>query len=171
MVKTGSIFTEIARQSLENHLRGKPKLFSRSLPAKLKQPGAAFVTLKKQGDLRGCIGTIFPTKKTLAEEIAANAISAGLHDSRFPPVSKNELGDLTYSVDILTKPEKTEDLSQLDPRRYGVIVRHGSKSGLLLPDLEGIDTVEEQLEIAKQKAGIRHDEDVEIYRFKVERYY
>ncbi len=171
MVEEESIFAKIARQSLESRVQGKPWSLPPELPPELRQPGAAFVSLKKRGNLRGCIGTILPTKRNIAEEIAANAISAGLQDPRFPPVSRKELADLTYSVDLLTEPEKVEDLSTLDPRHYGVIVRRGQKSGLLLPALEGIDTVEEQLEIARQKAGILPGEDVEIYRFTVKRYY
>lgn len=171
MTEKGSIFTEIARQSLENRVKGKPWSLPRDLPPELQQPAAAFVSLKKQGALRGCIGTIMPTQNTLAEEIAANALSAGLQDPRFPPVSPNELADLTYSVDVLTEPERVKDTAVLDPQTYGVIVRRGRKSGLLLPALEGVGTVQEQLAIARQKAGILPGEDVEIYRFTVNRYY
>ncbi|RJX23273.1 MAG: AmmeMemoRadiSam system protein A [Dethiobacter sp.] len=171
MAGKGTIFTEIARRALESRVKGDTLALPGDLPPELGQPGAAFVSLKKRGALRGCIGTIMPTKRTLAEEIAANAISAGLHDPRFPPVSSNELNELTYSVDVLTEPEKVEDLSTLDPQRYGVIVRRGRRSGLLLPALEGISTVEEQLGIARQKAGILPGETVEIYRFEVNRYY
>ncbi|HAA34592.1 MAG TPA: AMMECR1 domain-containing protein [Firmicutes bacterium] len=167
----GSIFVEIARRSLESRVRGESFSLPDDLPPELLQPGAAFVSLKKKGQLRGCIGTIMPTKRTLAEEIAANAVSAGLYDPRFPPVSRRELKDLLYSVDVLTEPEKVDDISALDPQRYGVIVRRGNRSGLLLPALEGITSVEEQLEIARQKAGILPGEDVEIYRFTVKRYY
>ena len=94
-----------------------------------------------------------------------------MKDPRFPPVSEDELPELTYSVDVLSEPEKVEDINELDPQRFGVIVRRGGRRGLLLPDLEGITTVEEQLSIAKQKAGIFPDELVEIYRFEVKRYY
>lgn len=170
MTEKESIYTEIARRSLESRVKGEKFSLPRDLPPELKLPGAAFVSLKKGGLLRGCIGTIVPTKRTLAEEIAANAVSAGLHDPRFPPVSARELKDLTYSVDVLSEPEKVEDPSMLDPQRYGVIVRRGRRSGLLLPALEGITTVEQQLEIAREKAGILPDEDVEIYRFEVKRY-
>jgi AmmeMemoRadiSam system protein A len=168
----GSVYTEIARKALENHVRGK-RLSSipPDLSPDLQKPGAAFVSIKKRGELRGCIGTISPTKRTLAGEIAANAVSAGLKDPRFPPVSEDELPELTYSVDVLSEPEKVEDINELDPQRFGVIVRRGGRRGLLLPDLEGITTVEEQLSIAKQKAGIFPDELVEIYRFEVKRYY
>ncbi len=165
-----SIYTVIARHSLESRVQGTDFSFPRDLPAALREPGAAFVTLKKGGALRGCIGTISPIRKTLAEEIAANAISAGLNDPRFPPVSLEEMKMLTYSVDVLTAPEKVGSLAELDPRRYGVIVRCRGRTGLLLPALEGIDSVEEQLAIAKEKAGIRPDEKAEIFRFTVQRY-
>lgn len=168
--KKENIYIEIARRALESKVKGEKFSLPRDLPSELKLPGAAFVSLKKRGKLRGCIGTIMPTKKTLAEEIAANAVSAGLHDPRFPPVSARELQELTYSVDVLSEPEKVEDLLMLDPQRYGVIVRKGSRSGLLLPALEGIKTVEQQLEIAREKAGILPHEEVEIYRFEVKRY-
>lgn len=172
MQEKGSVYTEIARKALESRVRGK-RLSSvpPGLSPDLQKPGAAFVSIKKRGELRGCIGTISPTKRTLAGEIAANAVSAGLKDPRFPPVSEDELPELIYSVDVLSAPEKVEDINVLDPQRFGVIVRCGGLTGLLLPDLEGISTVEEQLSIAKQKAGILPGETVEIFRFEVKRYY
>ncbi len=169
--KPESIYAQIAQKALAGRVRGKDPELPGELPPELKRPGAAFVSLKKKGQLRGCIGTVLPTRETLAQEIAENATSAGLRDPRFPPVTAEELEELTYSVDVLTEPEKVEDISQLDPRRYGVIVRCGGRSGLLLPDLEGINTVEEQLSVAMQKAGILPHEEVEIYRFQVQRYY
>ncbi|NLJ57203.1 MAG: AmmeMemoRadiSam system protein A, partial [Firmicutes bacterium] len=121
--------------------------------------------------LRGCIGTIYPAQNTLAAEIAANAISAGLNDPRFSPVTPDELAALSYSVDVLTTPEKVDSTAELDPQRYGVIIRSSGRTGLLLPALEGVATVEEQLTIARQKAGIGPDEPaVEIFRFQVHRY-
>lgn len=168
----GSVYVEIARRALESKVKGEsPSKPPGEIPPELQKPGAAFVSLKKGGELRGCIGTVAPTQKNLAEEIAANAVSAGLRDPRFPPVSPSELDQLTYSVDVLSEPEKVEDPAQLDPREYGVIVRSGRKTGLLLPALEGVNTVEEQLRIARQKAGILPEEPVEIYRFQVVRYH
>ncbi len=167
-----SLHTYIARLALENKVKGDNSFqIPPDLPREFQEPGAAFVSLKKRGALRGCIGTIYPTKKNLLEEIAANALSAGLRDPRFPPVSAAELNDLDYSVDVLTEPEKVEDIAELDPQIYGVIVRSGSRSGLLLPALEGVDTVDLQLSITRQKAGIAPDEPVEIFRFRVKRYY
>ena len=130
----------------------------------------AFVTLKKNGDLRGCIGTTAPTQDNLAMEIIANAVSAGLHDPRFPSVSEKELSELTVGVDVLGTPETIDSEEELDPDRYGVIVRKGSRSGLLLPDLEGIDTPRKQIGIALRKAGISPRESYELMRFKVTRH-
>ncbi len=132
---------------------------------------AAFVCLKKGGELRGCIGTFQPTQETLAEEITVNAVSAACRDPRFPPVSEQELASLDISVDVLSEPEPVSDASELDPSRYGVIVRRGDRIGLLLPDLEGVDSVEQQLEIARNKAGISPHEPILLYRFTVDRFY
>lgn len=130
-----------------------------------------FVCLKKSGDLRGCIGTIEPTTGNIAEEIRNNAISAALRDPRFPPVGPGELATLTYSVDVLEEPEDIPDVSHLDPKVYGVIVRGDrGRSGLLLPDLEGVDSAEEQFRIAMMKSGIGPGEPVELQRFKVTRH-
>lgn len=138
----------------------------------LTRRSGAFVSLHKlDGALRGCIGTYLPTKANLAEEIRDNAIAAATEDPRFAPVSEKELNEIEVSVDILSEPEKVTDLDQLDPRKYGVIVVSGFKRGLLLPDLPGVDTVEQQIAIAKQKAGIFSDERITIYRFTVERYH
>ena len=112
-----------------------------------------------------------PTRRRAAEEIIANAVSAGLSDPRFPPVSSEELEHLKFSVDLLTPLERVRDFRELDPRRYGVLVRRGGRSGLLLPDLEGIDTVEQQISIARRKAGLGPEEPVDIYRFQVIRYH
>lgn len=161
----------LARQVLENYVREGRRIRP---PAELAQELAGragcFVSLKKDGQLRGCIGTVEPTQPTLAEEIARNAIEAGTRDPRFDPVRPEELDDLTYSVDVLNPPEKISGLGELDPRRYGVIVRSGWRSGLLLPDLEGVDTAEEQVAIARRKAGIGPEEPVELERFTVTRY-
>ena len=130
-----------------------------------------FVCLKKDGDLRGCVGTIEPSARNIAEEIRNNSISAATRDPRFPPVSPGELERLTYSIDVLEEPEDIPDISYLDPKAYGVIVRGGGgHSGLLLPDLEGVDTAEEQVRIAMMKAGIGPGDPVELQRFKVTRH-
>lgn len=136
----------------------------------LSTSAGAFVCLKRDGDLRGCIGTIQPMRTCLAEEIIANAISAAVADPRFLPLEACELSDLECSVDVLCPPEKIESIADLDPKRYGVIVECGMKRGLLLPDLEGVDTVEEQVAIARRKAYINQTEPYELYRFEVLRY-
>lgn len=130
-----------------------------------------FVSIHKNGALRGCIGTISPVCESVAEEIVHNAVSVGVHDPRFPSVREGELPFLVYSVDVLGEAEPVADIRELDVRRYGVIVSKGRKRGLLLPDLDGVDTVEEQLRIARQKAGIRADDTgVELERFEVIRH-
>lgn len=140
-------------------------------PEELKNRRAgAFVSLKKGGDLRGCIGTIKPVAGSVAEEIRNNAISSATRDPRFMPVIAGELPELDYSVDILEEPEDIPDVSYLDPDVYGVIVQSGNRSGLLLPDLEGVETAEEQVRIATMKAGIRPGEPVKLQRFKVTRH-
>ncbi len=133
-------------------------------------PSGVFVSLKKSGKLRGCIGTITPATENLAQEVIENAISAAVRDSRFPPVSDEELDDLEVTVDVLTEPEPVQDESSLDEKRYGIIVKSGGKRGVLLPDLSGVDSVEKQLEIVRRKAGIGNEENFEIYRFEVKRY-
>ena len=131
----------------------------------------AFVSIHEKGMLRGCIGTIGPTRDTLAEEIIANAISAAVRDPRFPSIRAEELDLLEISVDVLGEPEQISSGEELDVKRYGVIVEKGYRRGLLLPDLDGVDTVDEQIFIAKKKAGIDEDEEnVKMYRFEVIRH-
>lgn len=166
-------WVRLARLSLETYLRQGQMLetLPRDLPAELTARAAgAFVSLHKDGRLRGCIGTIAPTRETLAEEIVQNAVSAGTRDPRFPPVRPEELDELEYSVDVLGQPEPVDSPARLDPKVYGVIVSCGRKRGLLLPDLDGVDTVEEQLDIARRKGGIREEEPYTLQRFKVVRH-
>ena len=161
----------LAKNSLEKYIRSGKRL-SRpdDLPAWMtKQRAGVFVSLHKHGDLRGCIGTIMPWSDCVADEIIALAVEAGTRDPRFYPVKAEELADLEYHVDVLSTPEKA-DKTQLDAKRYGVIVTNGSRRGLLLPDLEGVDTPGQQIAIALQKAGIRPDEPYQLERFTVERH-
>lgn len=161
----------LARQSLEYYLqRGTLLPVPQELPNELTGRAGAFVSLKKEGELRGCIGTFQPTQPTIAAEIIHNAVAAGTEDPRFWPVELIELPALTISVDILSAPEAIDGPQQLDPQRYGVIVKSGHRSGLLLPMLEGVDTVEEQVSIVMQKAGIQPGETVSYFRFSVTRY-
>jgi len=131
----------------------------------------AFVSLHKGAALRGCIGTIEPTQPTLAHEVIANAISAASRDPRFAPLTPDELGELDISVDVLEPAEPISSLDELDPTTYGVIVERGRRRGLLLPDLEGIDTPQQQVNIALRKAWITPDEPYRMYRFRVTRYH
>ena len=140
-----------------------------ALDEEMKGKAGVFVSLKKGGGLRGCIGTFSPTQPNIAQEIIQNAISAATRDPRFAPVSEEELDELSYSVDVLSAPAEA-DINELDPTRYGVIVESGWKKGLLLPDLEGVDTAEEQVSIAREKAGIGAGETIKLYRFEVRRY-
>jgi len=136
----------------------------------MKKRAGVFVSIHKLGELRGCVGTFEPTQKNVAEETIANAISSATRDPRFPPVAPDELSDLDYSVDVLTEPEPVASQDQLDPRKYGVIVEAGWRRGLLLPDLEGVDSADYQIDICRQKAGITPDEPIKLYRFEVKRY-
>lgn len=137
----------------------------------LDMRAGVFVSLKKNGELRGCIGTISPTCNNVIKEIIQNAISAGLKDPRFDPVRPEELSQLVYSVDVLGEPQNVSSMKELDARRYGVIVTRGFRRGLLLPDLEGVDTPEEQISIALRKAGISAGDNYSIQRFEVIRYH
>ena len=163
----------LAREAVETFVRSGNTLSPpRSTEEFLSSPAPCFVSLKTlSGELRGCIGTIEPARSTLAHEIIANAISAATNDPRFDPVRPEELANLRYSVDVLFPPEETV-MSDLDPSVYGVIVEDesGARRGLLLPDIPGIDNAEQQVDIAARKAGIRSDESLRLYRFKVERY-
>ncbi len=163
---------KVAREAVETYVReGRIIAPSDDLPPfLLGEEGASFICLKKSAALRGCIGTTAPTQPSLAEEIIKNAIAAATKDPRFPAVRPQELADIVYTVDILGEPEQIPDQSYLDPGEYGVIVESGFRKGLLLPDIEGVDTVADQVAIAKQKAGIALSESATLYRFKVTRY-
>jgi AmmeMemoRadiSam system protein A len=162
---------ELAKKSVEAYVKeGRTIEPPDPLLPEMSGKAGVFVCVKKKRELRGCIGTFLPACGSIAAEIVANAISAASRDPRFYPIREDELKELEYSVDVLSCPEKIKDLGELDPRKYGIIVVSADKRGLLLPDLEGVDTVAEQLKITKMKADIPPDEDVEIYRFEVKRY-
>ena len=167
-------YVRLARMSIEHFVRTHS--FA-SLPSDLPQEliekrAGAFVSIKKYGKLRGCIGTFLPAQKTLAEEIFYNAVSAAAHDGRFEPIEEHELNRLVYSVDVLSMPEPIESAAQLNPKIYGVIVKSltDNRRGLLLPDLAGIDTAEDQIAIAREKARIQPKEAIALARFTVERH-
>ena len=167
-------YVRLARQTIEAYVGERRQIsIPKDLPEEMYESRAGvFVSLKEEGRLRGCIGTITPVQKSIAEEIIANAISASTKDPRFHPVQSDELDKLVYSVDVLGTPEAITSPDELDVKRYGVIVTKGRKRGLLLPNLDGVDTIEDQITIAKQKAGIStYDDDVQLERFEVVRHF
>lgn len=167
---------ELARKTIEVYVReGKVIDPPKELTPEMKERAGVFVSIHKHGELRGCIGTIEPTQPNVAMEIIQNAISAATRDPRFPPVRPEELPDLEIKVDVLSPPEPVSGPEELDPKRYGLIIqslKHPWKRGLLLPDLPGIDTVEQQIYWTRvHKAGITDPEEpVRMFRFEVKRY-
>ncbi len=163
----------LARKTVEEYVKtGQVISLPKDLPQEmLTQKAGVFVSIhKKDGSLRGCIGTFAPTQKNLAREISQNAIESATSDPRFPAIKTQELPDLVYSVDILSQPEPAEK-KDLDPQKYGLIVTAADgRRGLLLPDLEGVETVEQQIAICRQKAFIAETEPVSFLRFRVERH-
>lgn len=168
--KHESPLVSYARGVVESYVKKLPVIETDGLEQYEQEQAGVFVSIKKHGQLRGCIGTIEPTQANVILEVRQNAISAATRDPRFDPVTEDELSELIYSVDILKSPEKINSVAELDPKRYGVIVTKGKRRGLLLPNLEGIDTSDEQVAIARRKAGIGQDDEVELERFEVVRY-
>lgn len=161
----------LARRTIEVFVREGRVIRPPEDPApEMTETAGVFVSLHKHGALRGCIGTFEPVRPTVAEEIIVNAISAATRDPRFPPVAPEELDEFDYSVDVLTGPRPVEDKDALDPKKHGLIVECGHRRGLLLPDLEGVDTVDQQVSICCRKAGISPDETLKLYCFEVNRY-
>jgi AmmeMemoRadiSam system protein A len=166
----------LARTAIERRVRDGVRLAPpQGFPLEFQRRAGVFVTIHRHGKLRGCIGTIQPTCENVAAEVIQNAISAAERDPRFPPMSPDEVEDMEVKVDVLGEPEPVDSLDQLDPKRYGLIVQSESqphRRGLLLPDLEGIDTVEKQVHWTRyHKAGITDpDEPVQMFRFEVRRY-
>lgn len=175
MYKPNSIYAELALMTIERFLN-KQSLDTvekyKSMD-EMKKSSACFVSIYSNGYLRGCIGTIFPFRDTLYDEIVGNAIAASTEDPRFIPMTAEELEEIEVSVDVLSEPEKVTSVEELNPEKYGIIVSDGKNNkGVLLPDLEGIDTVEEQIAIAKAKAGLKNVDmsRLELYRFSAQRY-
>jgi len=165
-------YVRLARETIEafvtgGNAPGNPQWLPGEM---LERKAGVFVSIKKHGKLRGCIGTISPTCGSIALEVMQNSISSCSEDPRFQPVTEEELGSLDISVDVLSDAEPVSSMEELDVKRYGVIVTRGPRRGLLLPNLDGVDTVEEQLSIALQKAGIYDTADYEIERFEVIRH-
>jgi len=162
---------QLARTTIRTYIK-TDKIISppKELTPEMQEKAGVFVSLHRQGDLRGCIGTFAPTTENVAEEIIRNAIESATGDPRFPPLADDELNDLEINVDVLSAPEPAKSVAELDAKRYGVIVKAGGRRGLLLPDLEGVDSPEEQIAICRRKAGISAGEPVELFRFQVRRY-
>ena len=162
---------KLAVETINSYVKDHKRPDISSYPEEaLKIRAGAFVSVHECGMLRGCIGTIGPTMDNLAQEIVQNAISAVSKDPRFEPVTEDELSSLEINVDVLKEPEPISSMKELDVKKYGVIVESGYKRGLLLPDLEGVDSVEEQVLIARRKGGIGDSEKYSLYRFEVERH-
>ena len=165
---------KLARESLKNCLSDDE--VSVEKPEGLDLKAGCFVSLKTRSEnsLRGCIGTIEPTRDNVYEEIINNAYNAAFCDPRFPELQEEELNNIIISVDIMMPAEPINDIEELDSEKYGVILERGNKRGLLLPDLEGVDTVKDQISIAARKAGISYNkvfaDGTNIYRFEVIRY-
>jgi AmmeMemoRadiSam system protein A len=168
-----SLILKLAKKTIENFINsGKIIQPPKPLPKELSKKAGVFVSIHlKTGELRGCIGTFLPTQKNLAQEIIQNAVAASSQDPRFSPITKEELNNLEISVDVLSTPIQIKDIKELDAKKFGVIVKSSDgKTGLLLPDLEGVKTVSQQIQIASQKAGISPDEKIIIYKFSVQRF-
>lgn len=162
---------ELAREAITTYVCDGRRVSPPELSEAMQRRAGAFVSLHIGKELRGCIGTVEPTHPNLALEVIHNAIMAATRDPRFPPVEPDEVPNLEISVDVLSPPEPISSLAELDPKRYGVIVQGGFRRGLLLPDLEGVDTPECQVDIARRKAGIGPHEPVQLFRFEVQRHH
>lgn len=168
------VYVKLATDTIKEYLLKQKLPDTKNLSKELLNKRAGcFVSLHNKNDrkLRGCIGTILPTHKNLAGEIIVNAIEAAFHDPRFLPLGKDELNNLDISVDILEAPESIDSQTMLNPKKYGVIVKSADgRTGLLLPDIEGINSINEQIAIAKEKASIMPEENISLYRFRVTRH-
>ena len=174
-LKASDAYVRLARKSLEYYIRTGKQINIKECAdvitdEMMHTAAGAFVSIHEHGRLRGCIGTILPTAPNLAEEIIGNAVSAATRDPRFDPIEEKELPWLEINVDVLSAPEPIESEKELDPKKYGVIVSSGYKRGLLLPDLDGVDTIDEQVSIARKKGGILESEPVKLERFTVTRH-
>lgn len=162
----------LARRAIEVYVKeGRVIEPPDPLPAEMQVRAGAFVSMhRRSGELRGCVGSVGPTEDNLAKEVIRSAISAATRDPRFHPVTPDELDSLDIKVDALSPMERITSTAELDVKRYGVMVESGWRRGLLLPDLPGVDSVEQQVAIAQMKAGISPDEPFTMYRFEVKRY-
>lgn len=168
-----NLYILLAKEAVEKYLQQRKIMaLPENLPAEfLNRRAGIFVTIFKDKELRGCIGTYLPVRDNIAQETVYNAIAAATEDFRFLPIQTDELPYLNYAVSILSEPIPIKDTSKLNPKKFGIIVKTGAKTGLLLPDLPGIETLEKQISIACQKAGIDpQTEKISIYKFAVEKY-
>jgi AmmeMemoRadiSam system protein A len=164
----------LARSAIETYVVDRAVIDAQEIAGLEPRRAGVFVSLHlPDGSLRGCIGTLEPTRPLIEEEIVRNAVSAATRDPRFYPLQKSELADLDISVDVLGEPEEVSGVQDLDPKIYGIIVQTADgRQALLLPDLEGVDTPEQQLRITAHKGGIDPDTDkIRLFRFKVERHH
>lgn len=165
----------LAKKAVENYCEKKEKISPPPETPKefLDKKAGVFVSIKKNGQLRGCVGTYLPVHENIAKETIENAILAGFFDDRFPSISKEELPFLSFTVYVLNQPELIDNINQLDPKKYGILIKSisSNKSALLLPDLEGVDSIEEQILITCQKGNIDLEkEKIIIYRFTAQKY-
>ncbi len=163
---------DLARDTIENYIKRDRMIEPpEQLTEEMRAKAGVFVSIHKHGDLRGCIGTFSPTTENVAREVIRNAIAASTQDPRFSPIEEEELAHLEISVDVLSSPQRISSTKDLDARKFGVIVESGFRKGLLLPDLPGVNTPEEQIAICRRKAGISDSEPVTLYRFEVKRFH
>lgn len=167
-------YVALAKTTVESYIKtGKIPPLPENISKKfLTEKAGVFVSIYNGEELRGCIGTYLPTEPNIAEEIIGNAVAAATRDYRFQPITKKELAELSYSVYILEEPREIKSLEELDPKKYGILIKSETgKSGLLLPDLEGIDTVEKQLSAVCHKCGVRlSEEKVIVCKFKAKKH-
>jgi MEMO1 family protein len=161
---------KLAKKTVEAYVKDGQIPGLEEFTPEMAERAGVFVSIYKFGALRGCIGTFQPQVENVAAEVVGNAINSATRDPRFPSVTRDELEQLSYSVDVLSAPEPVKGKEQLNPQRYGVIIECGPRRGLLLPSLEGVDSADQQIDICRQKAGIAPDERVKLYRFEVRRY-
>ena len=174
-MEEGKFLLSLAKKAISHYLKTKEKISPppETPSSLLKEKAGVFVSIKKKGKLRGCVGTFLPTKENIAKEVIESAILAGFFDDRFPPLTEEELNSLTFTVYILNEPSLIKEISELDPKKYGILVKSLSskKIGLLLPDIEEIKTVNDQILIACQKAGIDPlNEKFLIFKFTAKKY-
>ena len=167
-------YVKLAIQAVKHFLlEGAPLPCPSPVPCEMKHQSGAFISIKKKegGQLRGCVGTVTPSQDNLAKEIIRNAVKAATHDPRFKAVTKEELNQLLFSVDILSPLEAIDSPEQLNPKKYGLSIKHKNQQGVILPDLQGIDTVQRQIELCLKKGNIPKDAPYQMYRFEVERHH